>query len=50
LERFLGRQNIEHYKELLKTVTDPVRRGMIEKLLREEEQKLKLAEKKPEKK
>ena len=30
-------------------MTDPVRRGMIEKLLREEEQKLKLAEKKPEK-
>ena len=49
MERFVGRQNIEHYKELLKAVTDPVRRGVIEKLLREGEQKLKLAEKKPEK-
>ena len=39
MERFVRRQNIEHYKELLKTITNPVERGVIEKLLREEERK-----------
>ena len=44
MERFVRRQNIEHYKDLLKTVTDPVERGVIEQLLRDEEAKLKKAE------
>jgi len=50
LERFIRRQNIEHYKELLITITDPVKRRAIEKLLLEEEQKLKSAEEKSKKK
>lgn len=37
MERFVRRQNIEHYREMLKIVTDPVQRRMIEKLLLEEE-------------
>jgi len=44
MERFVARHNIEHYRELLKTLTDPAQRRMIEKLLVEEEQKLKDAE------
>ena len=41
MERFVRRQNIEHYREMLKIVTDLVKRRMIEKLLLEEEAKLK---------
>jgi len=41
MERFVIRQNIEHYREMLKTTTDPAQRAAIEKLLREEEPKLK---------
>jgi hypothetical protein len=37
MERFVHRQNIEHYREMLKTVTDPVQRAKIKKLLAEEE-------------
>lgn len=44
MERFVRRQNIEHYRGMLKTVTDPVQRNIIEKLLLEEEAKLKKAE------
>ena len=44
MERFVRRQNIEHFKELLKIETDPGKRRAIEKLLREEEAKLKEAE------
>lgn len=44
MERFIRRQNIEHYREMLKIVTDPVKRRMIEKLVLEEEAKLKTAE------
>ena len=39
MKRFVMRQNIEHYRALLET--DPSQRCMIEKLLREEEAKLK---------
>lgn len=46
MERFVGRQNTEHYKELLKTIADPVERTKIEALLREEEAKLKKTEEK----
>ena len=45
MERFVIRQNIEHYREMLKIVTDPVQRRLIEKLLLEEEAKLKKPEK-----
>jgi hypothetical protein len=41
MERFVRRQNVEHYRGMLKIVTDPVKRRMIEKLLLEEEAKLK---------
>ena len=41
MERFVLRQNIEHYRAMLKNTTDPKRRQLIEKLLFEEEAKLK---------
>jgi hypothetical protein len=41
VERFVIRQNIEHYRAMLKQTTDPVRRRTIQKLLLEEEAKLK---------
>ena len=41
MERFVIRQNIEHYPELLKITSDPAKRQRIEKLLRDEEAKLK---------
>ncbi len=44
MKRFVMRHNIEHYREMLKTVIDPVQRSIIEKLLVEEEAKLKKAE------
>jgi rubrerythrin len=46
MERFVHRQNIEHYREMLKTVTDPAQREKIEKLLAEEEVALREAEEK----
>jgi hypothetical protein len=39
MERFVKRQKIEHYREMLKIVTDPVKRRIIEKLLLEGEAK-----------
>jgi hypothetical protein len=41
MDGFVARQNIEHYRELLKITTDPARRLQIEKLLLNEEAKLK---------
>ncbi len=41
MERFVIRQNIEHYREMLKITTDPEQRRQIEKLLLEQEAKLK---------
>ena len=41
MERFVIRQNIEHYRELREITTDLERRGVIERLLLEEEAKLK---------
>jgi hypothetical protein len=41
VERFVIRQNIEHYWELLKITRDPAERRRIEKFLLEEEAKLK---------
>ncbi len=39
LERFIHRQNIEHYQRLLETVTDEVERKRILKLLEDEKKK-----------
>ena len=44
MERFVHRQNIEHFREMLKTITDPEQREKIEKLLVEEEVALRKAE------
>lgn len=41
MKRFVMRQNIEHYRALLDTTTDAKQREVIEKLLLEEEAKLK---------
>ena len=41
MERFVIRQNIEHYRALWDITTDLERRGVIERLLLEEEAKLK---------
>jgi len=41
MERFVMRQNIEHYRAMFKIATDPAERRRIEKLLLEEEAKLK---------
>jgi hypothetical protein len=41
MERFVIRQNIEHYRALWGITTDLERRGVIERLLLEEEAKLK---------
>ena len=41
MERFVLRQNIEHYREMLKITLDRTQRQRIEKLLFEEEAKLK---------
>jgi len=40
LERFVIQENIEHYRAMLKITTDLERREVIEKLLLEEEAKL----------
>ena len=45
MDGFIARQNIEHYREMLKITTDPARRRLIEKLLLEQEAKLKKHEK-----
>jgi hypothetical protein len=39
MERFIERQNVEHYKDLLKSEKDPVKRAVLQKLLAEEEAK-----------
>jgi hypothetical protein len=44
MERFVHRQNIEHYREILKTLADPTQREKIKKLLAEEEVALRQAE------
>jgi hypothetical protein len=41
MKRFVIRQNIEHYRVMLTVTTDPAQRPQIEKLLHEEEAKLK---------
>ena len=44
MERFVHRQNIEHYQEMLKTITDPAQQEKIKKLLTEEQAALHKAE------
>jgi hypothetical protein len=44
MERFVHRQNIEHYRGMLKTVTDPAQQEKIKKLLAQEEVALRKAE------
>ena len=39
MEKFVRRQNIKHYRDLLETVTDEEERRRILKLLDEEQQK-----------
>jgi rubrerythrin len=39
MERFIRRENIRHYRDLLKRVTDEKERERILKLLEEEQQK-----------
>jgi len=41
MKRFVIRQNIEHFREMLKVTTDPAKRCVIEKMVVEEEEKLK---------
>ena len=43
MERFVRRENVKHYRELLKTVKDEAERQRIQKLLAEEVQKQKAA-------
>jgi hypothetical protein len=40
VERFVIKQNIEHYRAMLKITTDLERRAVFEKLLREEAQEI----------
>jgi len=44
VERFVHRQNVEHYREMLKTITDPMKLETIKQLLAEEEEALRKAE------
>ena len=41
MERFIRRENVKHYRELLKTVKDERERELLLKLLAEEQQKQK---------
>ena len=41
MEGYVARQNIDHYRAMLKSTNDPEKRLLIEKLLLEEEAKLK---------
>ena len=41
MELFIIRQNLEHFRTILKITTDPAQRRVIEKLLLDEEAKLK---------
>ena len=48
MDRFVARQNIEHLRETLGTEIDPVRRKMIGRLLAEQDEELKAANKRHE--
>ncbi len=40
MEKFVERQNIAHFADLLRTETDPTKREMLQRLLAEEKVKL----------
>jgi hypothetical protein len=40
MQRFVARHNVQHFREMLATETDPQQRQMLEKLLAEELAKL----------
>jgi len=40
MQRFVARQNIQHFKEMLAAETDPARRALFERMIAEEEAKL----------
>ncbi len=42
MQRFVARQNIQHFKERLAGESDPARRSLIERMIAEEEAKLAL--------
>jgi len=46
MDRFIARQNIEHYRQLLETITDEHERQKLLQMISEEEAKLKDAEEK----
>jgi hypothetical protein len=50
MDRFIRRENVKHYQELLKVVKDEAQRQRILKLLAEEQQKQKNADDKTEEK
>jgi hypothetical protein len=47
MEKFIHRQNLEHYRKLLAETTDEVKRQTIRKLLAEEEAKDRLSPERP---
>ena len=50
MEKFVARQNIEHYRDKLTTETNEERRQMLLRLLADEEAKLAALEKTPQRK
>jgi len=46
MDRFVARENIKHFRRMLEQATDPAERARVQKLLAEEEQKLKATEQK----
>ena len=40
MQRFVARQNIQHFKDMLAAETDPARRVLLEGMIAEEEAKL----------
>ena len=41
MQRFVAKQNIQHFKEMLAAEADPARRVLLERMIAEEEAKLK---------
>ena len=44
MDRFVARQNIQHFRHMLKDALDPQERARVEGLLREAEERLRTAE------
>jgi len=45
MDEFIARANAKHYKSMLETETDPLKRKIIQRLLADEEEKLAAAPK-----